>query len=221
MGRQSKRHPALVPEFRQVCLRPAGAALGPGQRLLNAKPTGGSGEGAASWKVGFLHTPVEFVAKALASQHPVDSANPLSAHFLEALDTVMSHSPVRLELLRKLAITRAEVLAKQTAASERHRHDCLPAHMKGVLANKNFTLFEALLQKYGFWDMGVVALLEKGVDLLGLQETPPCYPSKVVPATISVEEFRSSAVWRRKCLTSPSALEVDAEQLDHLRKACG
>ena len=202
-------------------MRPAGAALGPGQRLLNAKPTGGSGEGAASWKVGFLHTPVEFVAKALASQHPVDSANPLSAHFLEALDTVMSHSPVRLELLRKLAITRAEVLAKQTAASERHRHDCLPAHMKGVLANKNFRILPCLRlcsrnMVFGTWEL--LLCLRRGSTYWAYRKPLLATRAKW---SISVDEFRSSAVWRRKCLTSPSALEVDAEQLDHLRKACG
>ena len=110
----------------------------------------------------------------------------------------MTHSPMHLELMRKLAIARAEVLVRQTAASEKQRHDLLPAHMKGVLANKNFTLFETLLQNYGFWDMEVVSLLEHLVDLLGLQETPSCYPHKIVLRPF--DEFRSSAVWRRKSL---------------------
>ncbi|CAE6922375.1 unnamed protein product [Symbiodinium sp. CCMP2592] len=127
-------------------------------------------------------------------------------------------SAMVLELKRKLA--KAEILAKKLERAEEARHQALPDHMKKVLASKNFSLFEALLKEHNYWDMGVVQLMEKGVDLVGLQDTPPCYPQKVVPATMSKEEFLDSADWRRRALTSPGPRAPDADQLAHLEQAC-
>ncbi|CAE7799744.1 unnamed protein product [Symbiodinium sp. CCMP2592] len=114
----------------------------------------------------------------------------------------------------------AEILVKKLSCSEKARHQALPDHMKKVLASKNLSLFEALLKEHAYWDMGVVQLMEKGVDLVGFQDTPPCYPQKIVPATMSRDEFLDSADWRRRALTTPGTRAPDAAQLAHLEQAC-
>ncbi|CAE7834919.1 unnamed protein product [Symbiodinium sp. CCMP2592] len=126
---------------------------------------------------------------------------PLSKHFLDALEAVMTTPPKVLELKRKLAIAKAEILVKKLSCSEKARHQALPDHMKKVLASKNLSLFEALLKEHAYWDMGVVQLMEKGVDLVG-------------------DEFLDSADWRRRALTTPGTRAPDAAQLAHLEQAC-
>ncbi|CAE7203401.1 unnamed protein product [Symbiodinium sp. CCMP2592] len=125
-----------------------------------------------------------------------------------------------LELKRKLAIAKAEILVKKLNCSEKARHNALPDHMKKVLESKNLSLFEALLKEHAYWDMGVVQLMEQGVDLVGFQDTPSCYPQKIAPATMSRDEFLDSAEWRRRALTTPGARAPDAGQLAHLEQTC-
>ncbi|CAE7245336.1 unnamed protein product [Symbiodinium sp. CCMP2592] len=132
----------------------------------------------------------------------------------------MTTPPKVLELKRKLAIAKAEILVKKLSCSEKARHNALPDHMKKVLESKNLSLFEALLKEHAYWDMGVVQLMEQGVDLVGFQDTPSCYPQKIAPATMSRDEFLDSAEWRRRALTTPGARAPDAGQLAHLEQTC-
>ncbi|CAE7358765.1 unnamed protein product [Symbiodinium sp. CCMP2592] len=89
-----------------------------------------------------------------------------------------------------------------------------------ILVKKLSCSEKALLKEHAYWDMGVVQLMEKGVDLVGFQDTPPCYPQKIVPATMSRDEFLDSADWRRRALTTPGTRVPDAAQLAHLEQAC-
>ncbi|CAE7192582.1 unnamed protein product, partial [Symbiodinium sp. CCMP2592] len=176
LGRQTKRHAPLVPEYRSFKVVPQGSKLQPCERILSAKFAGGSTEDGPEasrkqWKVGILHSPSEFLSKALSCPHPLDAARPLSKHFLDALEAVMTTTPKVLELKRKLAIAKAEILVKKLSCSEKARHQALPGHMKKVLTSKNLSLFEALLKEHEYWDMGVVQLMEKGVDLVGFQDS--------------------------------------------------
>ncbi|CAE7369201.1 unnamed protein product [Symbiodinium sp. CCMP2592] len=132
----------------------------------------------------------------------------------------LSRTKEVLELKRKLAIAKAEILVKKLSCSEKARHNALPDHMKKVLESKNLSLFEALLKEHAYWDMGVVQLMEQGVDLVGFQDTPSCYPQKIAPATMSRDEFLDSAEWRRRALTTPGARAPDAGQLAHLEQTC-
>ncbi|CAE7415281.1 unnamed protein product [Symbiodinium sp. CCMP2592] len=225
VGRQTKRHAPLVPEYRAFRVVPSGSKLQPSERILSAKCAGGSTEdgpeiSGKQWKLGILHSPPEFLNKALSCPHPLDAARPLSKHFLDALKAVMTTPPKVLELKRKLAIAKAEILVKKLSCSEKTRHNALPDHMKKVLESKNLSLFEALLKEHAYWDMGVVQLMEQGVDLVGFQDTPSCYPQKIAPATMSRDEFLDSAEWRRRALTTPGARAPDAGQLAHLEQTC-
>jgi len=62
--------------------------------------------------------------------------------------------------------------------------------------------FEHVLQKLGFWDMGVGALLKEGVPLVGLQTASPGYNQRLVLATLTEKELLQTAQWRRKSLMS-------------------
>ena len=46
-------------------------------------------------------------------------------------------------------------------------------------------------------DLGVVEFMMKGVPLVGVHDTPPCYPERLRPATLTEEDLRRSAIWRR------------------------
>ena len=55
--------------------------------------------------------------------------------------------------------------------------------------SKNIALFEHVLQKLGFCDMRVGALLKEGVPLVGSQAAPPGYKQQLVPATMTEKEI--------------------------------
>ena len=75
-----------------------------------------------------------------------------------------------------------------------------------VVEGKNLLLWKSLLQKHNSEDMGVVDYMTKGVPLVGMHETPNCFPLKLVPAKVSEQELRNSALWRRKSLQKKSQL---------------
>ena len=66
------------------------------------------------------------------------------------------------------------------------------------LKAKNIVLFEHILKKLGYEDLGVIDLLVKGVPLVGMQKAPSGYKPLVVPATMTQDELEASALWRRK-----------------------
>ena len=57
-----------------------------------------------------------------------------------------------------------------------------------------------MLVKYGCDDLGVVNFMTKGVPLVGMHDTPQCYPELLRPATMTEEDLRRSAIWRRKAM---------------------
>eukprot|EP00913_Durusdinium_trenchii_P018084 g16992.t2 len=59
---------------------------------------------------------------------------------------------------------------------------------------KNIVLFEHILKKLGYEDLGVIDLLVKGVPLVGMQKAPGGYR----PLVVTQGELEASALWRRK-----------------------
>ena len=57
-----------------------------------------------------------------------------------------------------------------------------------------------LLVKHGYDDLGVVEFMTKGVPLVGMHDTPRCYPELLRPATMTEEDLRRSAICRRKAM---------------------
>ena len=90
--------------------------------------------------------------------------------------------------------------------------------MHKVLDGKKLLLWQQLLIKYGYDDLAVCEFMFKGVPLVGSHDTPKCYPELLKPATLTEEDLRSSAVWRRRAILS-RVHQSDPEHIDHLLEA--
>ena len=101
---------------------------------------------------------------------------------------------------RKKNILHAKISAKKLAKEEAELHSAMPSCLQRVLEGKNLLLWKDLLVKYGYDDLGVVNFMTKGVPLVGMHDTPQCYPELLRPATMTEEDLRRSAIWRRKAM---------------------
>ena len=171
--------------------------------------------------MGIFHTPEQFVEKALQLQHPMDSANPLWECTRKTLQLVKESTPEAISLMRKTNLLKAKLLQKQLAGQERELHQKLHPSVQTVVADKNILPWRTLLETHGFDDMGVVELLTEGTRLVGVCPKPDCFEPKVKPATLSEEQLRASAVWRRKAImqSKRTALSSEPEHVSHLDDA--
>ena len=122
---------------------------------------------------------------------------------------------VRSHLKKNLLHSR--ILAKKLAAEEAELHSGLPACLRKVLEGKNLLLWRDLLLKYNYDDLGVVDFMTKGVPLVGVHDTPPCYPELLRPATMTEDDLRRTAIWRRKAMLSRTHMG-DPAHVEHLLK---
>ena len=76
-------------------------------------------------------------------------------------------------------------------------------------------MWHALLEKYGYDDMAVVPFMMKGVELVGMPDTPACYPPMLKPATLVVDDLQASAMWRRKAVLG-KVHQSDPSHIEHL-----
>ena len=230
LGVQTKKHRPLIPEYLQILTLPLSLPLPPNAKSLTCKKGGEKAReggdtdktaGGSSREVGVFHTPEQFVEKALQLQHPMDSANPLWECTRKTLQLVKESTPEAISLMRKTNLLKAKLLQRQLAGQERELHQKLHPSVQTVVADKNILLWRTLLETHGFDDMGVVELLTEGTRLAGVCPKPDCFEPKVKPATLSEEQLRASAVWRRKAImqSKRTALSSEPEHVSHLDEA--
>ena len=126
------------------------------------------------------------------------------------------HYPMELvRVERKKNLLYAKMWAKKQAAAEAELHSGLPPSLRKALEGKNLLLWRDLLVKYDYDDLGVVDFMMKGVPLVGTHDTPPCYPELLRPATMTEEDVKKSAIWRRKAMLARVQV-VDPAHVEHL-----
>eukprot|EP00435_Cladocopium_sp_Y103_P010287 s5853_g2.t1 len=225
-GQQTKRHKSLIPEFHHFVHQPATAPLQPGSKVL-APHLGGvvreelsqetvTEPNRETAKVGFYHTPKQFLSLAQTVQHPMDSTDHLEEPTRYALNFVLQYPPNVVQLERKKNLLQAKLKVKQLEKEEQQLHAGLPASLQKVLEGKRLLVWRSLLEKYSYDDMEVFKFMAEGVHLSGKHDTPPCYPEKIKPATLTQADLERSAVWRRKALLGKRPQVADPEHIAHL-----
>ena len=226
-AKQTRKHKPLIPEFHHFSKKKAADPLPPNAKVV-APHLGGENreeqdsdvlqEGAQLEKVGFYHTPKQFVSRAMQTGHPMDTTDHVEQVTLEALRFNLKYSPQVIELERKKNLLQAKLLAKQNEGLEAELHSKLPAFMQKVLAGKRILVWKNLLEKYGYDDMAVVGFMTKGVPLVGRHDTPPCYPELIRPASLTQEDLENSACWRRKAILGKKGGKQDLAHAKHLEE---
>lgn len=218
-GMQSKRHQPLISEFHHFVTVSSTAPPPPNSKLTSPHQGGDPEEVKPGHsRYGIYHTPEQFVSKALELGHPMDTTQHLEEETSRAINHVLSTSPELLKIQRRTAILKMRILAKQLQQEETKLHAELPDCIEKVLSDKKLLLWKSLLEINQYDDMGVVDLVFKGVDLVGMPDSPPCYPTKVVPATMTESDLRNTAVWRRKALINKRVADTGADHRAHLEE---
>ena len=101
-AKQTRKHKPLIPEFHHFSKKKAADPLPPNAKVV-APHLGGENreeqdsdvlqEGAQLEKVGFYHTPKQFVSRAMQTGHPMDTTDHLEQVTLEALRFNLKYSP--------------------------------------------------------------------------------------------------------------------------------
>jgi hypothetical protein len=106
-GKQSKKHHPLIPEFHRVTTRPKGEQLPEGTKLLpphlggvlreeeklNKANEVTAGDHAQFDKVGYYHTPKQFLSMGKQTLHPMDTTDHLEEPIQFALDCNLQYPP--------------------------------------------------------------------------------------------------------------------------------
>ena len=165
-------------------------------------------------KVGRYLSAQDHVAKALTLKHPVDTVVVLDPDQTEAIDFCMKHSDREILNHRKLEMLKIRLLAKKLESDGTQLHSSFEPWFEKVVKGKRLLLWKHLLQQIDFDDMGVTDFMTSGVPLTGTSDCPSPLKSKVVPATLTELDLRSTAAFRRRTMSESSRpLERDLQAL--------
>ena len=169
-------------------------------------------------KVRYYQSPKQFISMARQTLHPMDTVEHLEEVTRRALEYNLTTSPELIKTTRKKNLLQARIWARMLEADEKALHAGFPDSLAKVLGEKCLLLWQKLLQICQYDDMKVFDLMAKGLELVGQPDTPPCYPELLKPASLTEDQLRSSAIWRRKA-TLARKLVVDPLHIDHLIEA--
>jgi len=85
-------------------------------------------------------------------------------------------------------------------SDEKALKQSMDAEVAAVLDSKNILLWESMLKAVDYPDLGVVAELSQGSELIGCVERTGLWPSKFSPATVTVDELHKVASMERSVL---------------------
>lgn len=213
-SRQHKSTPQLIPEFLKVF------EWQPGNRELpelckDLGPSSKGGEQKGIRKMGQFHSPKQFIDKAIALDHPMDTLCPVADVTKRAIFTILTMGGQNIEIFRLNALKHARRLCDELHDKEVELHNAMPEHVRTVVNSKRLLLFQRLLKDTGYDDLQVVEFMQYGVELHGCHDLPPYANSRVVPAVSTVEQLQKEAVWRRKAM---QATRDSGDNFDILEK---
>ena len=194
-----------------------------GRSLFSDEPEGATSNeandgDAAVQKIGFYHTPKQFLSLACNAMHPMDATDHLEEPTRYALEFNLQYPEAVVKLERKKNLLQAKLLAVQCEEQEKALHAALPPSLQKVLLGKRLLVWKKLLEKYQYDDLQVFDFMANGVRLTGMHDTPACYPELIKPASLTQHDLESSAVWRRKAILGRHMKVRDLQHVEHLEE---
>lgn len=171
------------------------------------------------YKYGIQWRPEEFLLQAKQTTHPKDPQRALPLALKEAILHVMTTSPVEVAKHRLSVILALHRKAAELGDSEKELKQSMDGNVAAVLSCKRLLLWKYLMEITHFSDTEVFNLVVKGIPLHGAHSKPPNFPDDWRPATVSVDELLSSALWRRKSLMSMADHVFDEKVQQDLHEA--
>ena len=225
LGRQGRRHPQLLSEFKTIRIQRISDPIPPNGKLLPPHRRSEKGEEedmspaikADEVAVGLLRDPSKFIESCKQIVHPMDKRSilPLTE---EALDHMVNHTSEVIKLELKKNLLKATMWAKQLEREEAQLHASLDPEVERVVGGKRLLLWRKLLEETEYDDPDIFGLMTDGVALVGACHKPACFEPKVAMAKCSEAELRSSATWRRKALLAREKADDELEHRKHLEE---
>ena len=229
VGKQSRRFQPLIPEYREIVRLPHDHPLPSGAKVLSASQLQGVSKASPvpsqpsedvtvpvpsqpedvivpvpsqpeDVTVGLWHSPAEFFTKACSLAHPMDTIKPVAMVTKAAIDAFLHGDAASLAKRRTDFLDYLEKKIARLKPHEEALHRAMPDYMQKVLKDKNLLAWEEILKETGYPDLDCVRFMKEGVKLIGCEEHPKDFAKKVVPATLSEAELRSTARHRRSSL---------------------
>ena len=225
LGKQSKKHPPLIPEYHHFVNQKPGTPIAPGSKALAPHLGGESREepeltemSGKYTKVGVYHTPKQFLSRASAVCHPMDTTDHLEKVTSFALECNLKYPAELVRVERKKNLLMARLMVAKTQQQEKRLHESLPESLQKVLEGKRLLVWKQLLEKFEFDDMEVYNFMTEGVRLVGQHGTPACFPEKLKPASLTQQDLENSAVWRRRAIVGKLRNQEDPSHIEHLEQ---
>ena len=168
----------------------------PSQLAAPEGPTGTSGSADAqkgSLSFGVYHEPQEFVAKALAEQHPCHLESLLPAELVQAIRMNHTKSAAELGQERTETLRKWVARASELSAYEEQLKSSFSPHRQKILHSKRLLLMKEMLDGVGHEDEDLVSDLSTGFDLTGPLPRSHVFRDKYRPAAMAEETLRKSA----------------------------
>ena len=154
--------------------------------------------------VGIYATPCEYFAKAKELRHPIDGGLAVSDWTRRAIFEVLTMPSSALASHGAKFIKHVLQLRSKLEEEEVKLHATMEPHIRKVMRGKRILLFQALLQEYGYDDLGVIDELVHGVPLIGMQSVPPYAERDLKAAPSTKEILESEAKWRNRATCQKS-----------------
>ena len=166
--------------------------------------------------VGIYATPVEFVDRARALQHPMAGPSVVCDSFKKALFANLTRSPSEIARARASFMDKVSSLVERLQPAEDALHASFPRELRQVLKGKRLLLFKELLEMYNYDDPQVWQLLRDGPTLTGCQDHPPYAERRYRPSSTSTGRLEAEAAWRRRSISAKTLSPQDAAILTEL-----
>ena len=231
VGKQSKRHNQLIPEFKYFTSQKPTQSQD-FKQLASSAPvtTGDDGEGQMSTtdddfpdgaKFGIYFSHNEHIARALQLEHPSNLASTVPDALRRNLFDLLTMGYTAIAKRRILSLKRMLRLKDELAGEEKQLRANMRPLVSKVTQGKPLVLWERLLRESGFQDVEVVAdHMAKGVELVGLEPNSMIYEKKYQPLLTTPQQLVAQSKWRRKATMLRPATDEEMEQAARLSEEC-
>ena len=175
---------------------------------------------------GILREPNEFCKAACEHEHPMSVQSVLPQELLEVIEESVTVDPLSLAKERLRYLLKWNNRARELEAGEKALKESMDPSVCKAVAGKRVLLFEEMLVDCNYPDLGVVAELKNGAELIGEVPETGMLPKCFKPALLSKSDLNNHAGLVRprisEVATSSGDPEVDRQvweqTLDEVRQ---
>ena len=232
VGKQTKRHMQLIPEFHHVEQLLAQPTDRPAKLLqdYDLLETGDEEQGRVDKaekkqktmkKFGIYFSPEQHIERALKIPHPASASLIVPDVLRRNLFNILTTGLASVAKQRANFLKDMTELKKTLISEESKLRGTMSKSVSSATKEKALVLWRELLKAAHFEDWEIVAHhMEKGVDLVGLEVESKLYAKKLQPPMMTPEQLLGQSTWQRKAMIARPPTEEEIEQADLLNEEC-